>query len=167
METRTTIPAAEIIARAGSFEAVSSWVHVTQDMIDRFAEATGDHQFIHVDPVRAAAQTPFGGTIAHGFLTLSLLSAMAYEVLPAPAEAAMGINYGFDRIRFLAPVPAGARVRARFQLVECGERKPGELLSRYNVTVEIEGSDAPALAADWLGLAVLVKPLESMKDRQA
>ncbi len=150
-----TLPAAEIKALAGTFSAQSSWHLVTQEMIDHFAEATSDHQFIHVDPVRAKAETPFGGTIAHGFLTLSLLSAMAYEVLPAPTEAVMGINYGFDKIRFLTPVPAGARVRGSFRLVECGERKPGELLSRYEVAVEIEGVDSPALVADWLGLAIL------------
>lgn len=155
MQDRKTLPAAELKAMAGNFQATSSWVNVTQEMIDAFAEATADHQFIHVDPVRAKAETPFGGTIAHGFLTLSLLSAMAYEALPKPAEAVMGINYGFDKIRFLSPVPAGARVRAQFRLVECDERKPGEMLSRYAVTVEIEGADAPALVADWLGLAIL------------
>jgi acyl dehydratase len=167
MPTRKTLPAAQIMARAGQFEAASSWVTVSQEMIDRFAEVINDHQFIHVDPIRAKAETPFGGTIAHGFLTLSLLSAMAYEVVPAPEEAVMGINYGFNKIRFLAPVPAGARVRGHFRLVECGERKPGELLSRYAVTVEIEGVDTPALAADWLGLAVLGKTDKNTGDNQA
>lgn len=155
MQDRKTLPAEEIKALAGNFQAVSSWVTVTQEMIDTFARATDDHQFIHVDPVRAKAETPFGGTIAHGFLTLSLLSGLAYEVLPTTAEAVMGINYGFDKIRFLAPVPAGSRIRAQFRLVECEERKPGELLSRYGVEVEIEGVDTPALMADWLGLAIL------------
>ncbi|MEC9344537.1 MAG: MaoC family dehydratase [Pseudomonadota bacterium] len=148
------MPAAELMAQAGSLRAVSAWKEVTQEVIDTFANATGDHQFIHVDPARAA-ETPFGGTIAHGFLTLSLLSSMAYDALPAAAEAVMGINYGFDKVRFLSPVPSGSRIRAHFALVECGERKPGELLSRYEVTVEIEGSDSPALAANWLGLAIL------------
>ena len=152
---RRRMPLAELKASAGTFSATSSWFEITQDMIDRYADAIGDHQFIHVDPVRAKAETPFGGTIAHGFLTLSLLSAMAYEVLPTANETAMGINYGFDKIRFLAPVPAGKRVRAHFRLLECGERKPGELLSRYDVTVEIEGFETPALVANWLGLAVL------------
>ena len=155
MSERKTLPAAEIMAMAGSFEATSSWMAVSQATIDGFADITHDHQFIHVDPVRAKAETPFGGTIAHGFLTLSLLSAMIYEVLPTAQEAVMGINYGFDKIRFLAPVPAGARVRGHFKLIECSKRKPGELLSRYEVTVEIEGNDAPALAAEWLGMAIL------------
>jgi acyl dehydratase len=140
---------------AGTFEAVSSWVAVTQPMIDAFAELTGDRQFIHVDPVRAMAETPFGGTIAHGFLTLSLLSQMAYEVLPAPAEAVISINYGFDKLRFLSPVRSGSRIRARFKLLEFAERRPGEMLSRYDVTIEIEGHDKPALAAQWLGVVVL------------
>jgi len=157
MPERQRLPIAEFKALAGKFEAASSWIKISQKMIDAFAEVTNDYQFIHVDPVRAKAETPFGGAIAHGFLTLSQLSSMAYEVLPAPAEAVMGINYGFDKIRFLTPVPAGARVRGHFRLIECGERKPGELLSRYQVTVEIEGNDAPALVADWLGVAVLGK----------
>jgi acyl dehydratase len=152
---RQRLPLAELKASAGQIAATSSWYTITQDMIDRFADVISDHQFIHVDPARAKAETPFGGTIAHGFLTLSLLSAMAYEVLPTATEAVMGINYGFDKIRFLSPVPAGKRVRAHFRLLECGERKPGELLSRYDVTVEIEGSQNPALVANWLGLAVL------------
>lgn len=152
---RRTLPLAELKALAGKFEATSSWVRVDQMMIDAFAELTGDRQFIHVDPVRSSAETPFGGTIAHGFLTMSLLSGMAYEVLPAPAEAVMSINYGFDKLRFLSPVRSGLRVRARFRLAEITERKPGEMLSRFEVTVEIEGSDKPALAAEWLGVAVL------------
>lgn len=152
---RKTVPLAELVASAGSFEATSSWIRIDQMMIDAFAEITGDRQFIHVDRSRAAAETPFGGTIAHGFLTMSLLSAMAYEALPAPAEAAMSINYGFDKVRFLSPVLAGSRVRGHFKLSELSERKPGEMLSRYSVTVEIEGSDKPALAAEWLGVTVL------------
>lgn len=155
--TGPLMSAAEIKALAGSFEGVSPWIEVTQAMIDAFADATHDHQFIHVDPARAAAETPFGGTIAHGFLTLSLMSAMAYATLPRAREAAMGINYGFDKVRFLAPVRAGSRVRGRMKLAQCEERKPGELLSRYEVTVEIEGSDKPALAADWLGMTILRK----------
>ncbi len=152
---RKTVPLAELVASAGSFEAVSSWIRIDQMMIDAFAEITGDRQFIHVDRTRAAAETPFGGTIAHGFLTMSLLSGMAYEALPAPAEAVMSINYGFDKVRFLSPVLAGSRVRGHFKLIELSERKPGEMLSRYLVTVEIEGSDKPALAAEWLGVTVL------------
>jgi acyl dehydratase len=155
MEERKSVPLAQLVAMAGSFEAVSSWVEVTQPMIDAFAELTNDRQFIHVDADRAKAKTPFGGTIAHGFLTLSLISQMAYEVLPAPAEAVMSINYGFDKLRFLSPVRGGSRIRARFKLLEFTERRPGEMLSRHSVTVEIEGMDKPALAAEWLGIIVL------------
>jgi acyl dehydratase len=155
MENRKNVPLAQLAAMAGNFEAVSSWVEVTQPMIDAFAELTNDRQFIHVDPERAKAETPFGGTIAHGFLTLSLLSQMGYEVLPAPAEAVMSINYGFEKLRFLSPVRSGSRIRARFKLLEFGERRPGEMLSRHGVTIEIEGQDKPALAAEWLGVIVL------------
>ncbi len=125
-------------------------------MIDAFADLTHDRQFIHVDPARAKAETPFGGTIAHGFLTLSLLSQMAYEVLPAPAEAAMSINYGFDKLRFLSPVPQRiAHSRHASSCCEFSERRAGEMLSRHDVTIEIEGQDKPALAAQWLGVVVL------------
>jgi acyl dehydratase len=155
-ETGThALAAHEIIELAGKFEGYSPWITVDQDRIDRFADAIDDHQFIHIDPERAKAETPFGGTIAHGFLTLSLLSTMIYQTLPRAREAMMGINYGFDKIRFLAPVHAGAKIRGVFRLNECGLRKPGELLSKYDVTVEIEGSPTPALVAEWYGLAVL------------
>lgn len=145
----------ELAARAGQEVGVSSWHEVTQPMIDGFADVTSDHQFIHVDPARAAAETPFGGTIAHGFLTLSLLSVMAYEALPGVAGRVMGINYGFDRIRFLSPVRSGSWVRGRFTLVEATHRSPTEVTLRHRVAVEIEGADKPALAADWLTLAIL------------
>ena len=143
-------PVAELRGMIGQEVGVSSWVEVRQAMIDAFADVTRDHQFIHVDPARAAAETPFGGTVAHGFLTLSLLSAMAYEAQPQVAGAAMGVNYGFDRIRFLAPVRAGARVRARFVLTGLDEHRPGEVTLSWGVTVEIEGADRPAIAADWI-----------------
>jgi acyl dehydratase len=134
---------------------VSAWRRVSQRDVDRFSEVTGDHQFIHVDPQRAAAETPFGGTVAHGFLTLSLLSAMGAEILPRLERRRIGINYGFDRIRFVAPVRVGARVRGRFVLLEAGYRSDGAVLTRYAVTVEIEGEEKPALAAEWLTLAIL------------
>lgn len=130
---------------------VSRWITVDQARIDAFAKVTEDHQFIHVDPARAAAETPFGGTIAHGFLTLSLLSAMAYDAQPQLDGIRMSVNYGFDRVRFLSPVPAGARIRARFTLKAAEERVPGEVTMTWGVLVEIEGQDKPALAADWLG----------------
>jgi acyl dehydratase len=131
---------------------VSSWHTVDQKQIDTFAEATNDHQFIHVDPERAKRETPFGGTIAHGFLSLSILSGMAYEAMPALEGSIMSINYGFDKVRFLTPVRAGKRVRARFVLAEATQRAPNELLARTSTTLEIEGEAKPALVADWLGL---------------
>jgi acyl dehydratase len=127
---------------------------VDQQRIDAFADVTTDHQFIHVDRDRAAKETPFGTTIAHGFLSLSLLSAFAYEVLPAIEGNQMSVNYGFDKVRFVSPVRSGARVRGRFTLAEVKPRSPTELLSRTHVTVEIEGEAKPALVADWLGLLV-------------
>lgn len=150
-----TISAKELLASAGKVSGTSEWMTVTQEMINTFADATHDHQFIHVDEERAKAETPFGGTIAHGFLTLSLLSGFVTQCLPRVAEARMGINYGFEKIRFLMPVNSGKRVRGHFKLAECTERKPGELLSKYEVSVEIEGSDKPALIAEWLGMTLL------------
>ena len=142
---------AELEREVGAEPAVSDWIEVTQERIQLFADATGDHQWIHVDPVRAKAG-PFGTTIAHGFLTMSLLSIMSYEVMPVIAGTTMGVNYGFDKLRFISPVRSGKRVRGRFVLAEAKLRKPNELQSRTNVTVEIEGEDKPALVADWLGL---------------
>jgi acyl dehydratase len=133
---------------------VSPWRTVSQEMIDKFADATDDHQFIHVDPVRAA-DTPFGGTIAHGFLSLSLLSTLAYETIPPIEHTAIGVNYGFDRVRFVAPVRSGARVRGRFLLAEMTVRPSGWIHFNYDVTIEIEGSSKPALTARWLTLARL------------
>jgi acyl dehydratase len=118
---------------------VSSWHLVDQKRIDAYADVIEDHQFIHVDPVRARAETAFGTTIAHGFLTMSLLSIMSYEVMPVISGTTMGVNYGFDKLRFITPVRAGSRVRGRFTLAEARLRKPKELQSRTNVTVEIEG----------------------------
>jgi acyl dehydratase len=141
----------EIRSRIGQEIGVSEWITVDQSRIDAFAEATEDHQFIHVD-AEAAAKTPFGGTIAHGFLSLSLLSRMAYDVMLVPDTLKMGVNYGFDRVRFLAPVRSGKRVRGRFVLEDATEKAPGQLLTRHAVTVEIEGEEKPALTATWLGL---------------
>lgn len=134
----------------GKEVGVSDWITVDQSMIDRFADATGDHQFIHVDPKRAAAETSFGGTIAHGFLTLSLLSAMNYNCLPTVRERRLGINYGFDRVRFMAPVKAGARVRGRFVLADCRFRGATMLECVYTATVEIENERKLALTAQWI-----------------
>ena len=139
-------------AMVGKEIGVSSWHLIDQPRIDTYADVTEDHQFIHVDPERAKAETAFGTTIAHGFLTMSMLSVMSYEVMPAIAGTTMGVNYGFDKLRFISPVRSGRRVRGRFVLAEAKLRKPNELQSRTNVTVEIEGEDKPALVADWLGL---------------
>ncbi|MGY8705617.1 MaoC family dehydratase [Bradyrhizobium sp. 18BD] len=130
----------------------SSWHLIDQPRIDAYADVIEDHQFIHVDPERARKETAFGTTIAHGFLTMSLLSIMSYEVMPAVAGATMGVNYGFDKLRFISPVRSGKRVRGRFVLAEAKLRKPSEFQTRTNVTVEIEGEDKPALVAEWLGL---------------
>ena len=141
----------EIRKRIGEEVGVSSWILVDQPRIDAFADATEDRQFIHVDP-ESAARTPFGGTIAHGFLSLSLLSRMGAEAMLLPDSLKMAINYGLDRVRFLAPVRAGSRVRGRFRLDSVEEKAPGQVLMRHTVTVEIEGEDKPALTAEWLGL---------------
>jgi acyl dehydratase len=131
---------------------VSSWHVVDQARIDHYADVIEDHQFIHVDPERAKNETAFGTTVAHGFLTMSLLSIMSYEVMPVVSGTTMGVNYGFDRLRFISPVRSGSRVRGRFTLAEASLRKPKELQSRTHVTVEIEGEEKPALVADWIGL---------------
>ncbi len=142
----------ELQAAVGKEVGVSPWRAVTQAMIDTFADATDDHQFIHVNPERAAAETPFGGTIAHGFLSLSLLSAMFFESIRPLEGDGMGINYGFDRLRFAAPVKSGARIRARFTLAELKVRPSGWVNITHDVTVEIENSIKPALTARWLTL---------------
>jgi acyl dehydratase len=139
----------------GKEVGLSPWRQVTQEMIDRFADATDDHQFIHVDPVRAKAETPFGGTIAHGFLLLALLSPMTYETLPPLAGAGMAINHGFDKLRFSSPVKSGARVRTRFVLMELNARPSGMVQIGYDVTMEIENSLKPALTARWQMIAVM------------
>ena len=141
----------KIRSSVGDEVGMSSWLTLVQDRISTFADATEDRQFIHVDP-DAAARTPFGGTIAHGFLTLSLLSRMAAEVLLVPDTTKMVVNYGLDRVRFLAPVRSGKRVRGRFRLDAVDEKAPGQILLRHEVTVEIEGEDKPALSAQWLTL---------------
>jgi len=141
----------EIKGRIGSEVGVSDWILIDQRRIDAFAEVTEDHQFIHIDP-QAAAATPFGGTIAHGFLTLSLLSRMAADAMLRPADIKMGVNYGFEKVRFLAPVRSGKRVRGRFRLQRFEEKRPGQYQFVHEVTVEIEGEDKPALIADWIGL---------------
>ena len=138
-------------AAIGETEGSGDWVEITQERINAFADVTEDHQFIHVD-AEGAAKTPFGGTIAHGFLSLSLLSRMAADAMLRPEHVKMGVNYGFERVRFLAPVRSGKRVRGRFTLASLEEKRPGQWQFVHTVTVEIEDEDKPALIADWIGL---------------
>jgi acyl dehydratase len=143
----------EIRSRIGEEVGVSGWLTLDQERIAAFADATEDRQFIHVD-TEGAARTPFGGTIAHGFLTLSLLSRMAAEAMLVPDNSQMVINYGLDRVRFLAPVKSGKRVRGRFVLDGADDKPGGQILLRHLVTVEIEDEDKPAVSATWLTLIV-------------
>jgi len=141
----------DIRSRIGEEVGVSSWIEIDQQRIDTFADATEDHQFIHIDP-QAAAAAGLGSTIAHGFLSLSLLSRMAADASLLPDGLKMALNYGLDRVRFLAPVRSGKRIRGRFTLDSIEEKAPGQWLLRHTVTVEIEGEEKPALSAQWLGL---------------
>jgi len=150
--------ATDLQALIGTEVGVSKWIEIDQKRIDAFADATEDWQFIHVNP-EAAAQTPFGGTIAHGFLTLSLMSAMTYDANPPLEGVVMGVNYGFDKLRFIAPVRAGSKVRGRFKLLSAENKGSAEGVSRWlikhEVTVEIDGADKPALIAEWLGMQMV------------
>lgn len=133
---------------------LSDWIVIDQAKIDRFADVTEDWQFIHVDPKRAAG-TPFGGTIAHGFLTLSMLSRLAEDVIPRLKDVRMGVNYGFEKLRFMNPVRAGKRIRGRFTLMAADERLRGQWTCKYGVRVEIEGEEKPALVAEWIGMQII------------
>ena len=138
----------------GQEVGLSRWITVDQARIDAFARITEDEQFIHVDP-EAAKHTPFGGTIAHGFLTLSLASAMSYDAVAPLDGMVMGVNYGFDKLRFLAPVPAGSNIRGRFKLLSAEDKGGGRWLLKHELTVEIEGADKPALIAEWLSMQMV------------
>jgi len=138
----------------GTEVGVSNWILVDQKMINDFARTTHDEQWIHVDPERAAAETPFGGTIAHGFLTLSLGSRFAYDCFSMLPGQVMGINYGMNKLRFLKPVVAGSRLRGRFTLQKVTSKGDVNLLRENLLTIEIEGEETPALIAEWLGMAV-------------
>ncbi len=147
--TAPSLALEEYLQQIGRQIGTSDWIALDQDRIDRFADVTDDRQFIHVDP-EAAQQTSFGGTIAHGFLSLSMLSALANTGLPKIALATMEINYGFNRVRFLKPVRSGSRVRGVFRLENVETRSGGRWLSTVNVTVEIENEETPAAVAEWL-----------------
>ena len=148
----------ELQSLIGQEVGLSRWITVDQARIDAFARVTEDEQFIHVDPERARA-TLFGRTIAHGFLTLSLASAMSYDAVAPLEGVVMGVNYGFDKLRFLAPVPAGSRVRGRFRLLSAEDKGAQDGVTRWllkhELTVEIEGADKPALIAEWLGMQMV------------
>ena len=146
------IPLARLAERVGSECGVSTWITLDQARIDAFAECTGDRQWIHVDRERAARESPFGGTVAHGFLTLALLAPSALEVLVARVAAAQALNYGLDKVRFVAPVRAGKRVRNRIRIAAVEERGEGRCLLTTENTVEIEGEPKPALVATALVL---------------
>jgi acyl dehydratase len=150
----STVTRELLAALVGKEVGVSDWFTVDQWRVNVFADVTLDHQFIHVDPARARA-TPFGGTIAHGFLTLSLLVHLCLPFIPEPKNRELVVNYGFDRIRFVAPLRVGKRIRARGTLGAIEERKPNQIVLRMDVTVEIEGEDKPALVAEWLSLHVV------------
>ncbi len=137
----------EMQTKQGEVIGISRWFEIDQSRIDRFADTTEDHQFIHVDP-EAAKDTPFGQTIAHGFLTVSMLAPMMSE-LDKP-EVKMSVNYGFNKLRFLAPVKSGKRIRGHFKLIELVEKRPGQWQQTVEATIEIDGEDKPALLAEWI-----------------
>ena len=146
----TSITPAQLAEKVGEHIGTSEWVHVTQEMINKFADATGDHQFIHLDEEKAK-MTPFGGTIAHGFLTLSLFPVFsATSDGPKIGGVKMGVNYGGNKVRFLSPVPSGSKVRGHFKLVEMIEKRPGQWQQTVEMSVEIEGNEKPALLAEWI-----------------
>lgn len=150
----TPVALSDFIARVGQEVGLSDWIMVGQDRIDHFAAVTEDRQFIHTDPDRAARETNFGGTIAHGYLTLSLVTAMFQQAIPPMADVKMSINYGLNNVRFLAPLRSGKRVRARFVLQSALERSPGQWQLIFLTTVEIEGIEKPALVMESIVLLV-------------
>jgi len=151
---KDTIRPSELSSLAGRELEPSAWLEITQDRVNQFADATNDHQFIHVDADKAA-QTPFGGTIAHGFLTLSLIPFLTAEQPPAIEGLVMAINYGSDKVRYLQPVRVGSRVRARQKFLEVTEKNPGQWLVKSQITIEIENQPKPALVAEYLALFIV------------
>ena len=141
---------AQMQERVGSAFGASAWMLIDQARISAFADLTDDRYFIHTDPARAARETPYGGTIAHGFLTLSLLAQMAYQVCPGVEGTRSGVNYGFNRLRFLSPVRAGSRVRGHYTLKNFESQPGSRWTATWDVTVEIEGESKPAIAAEWI-----------------
>jgi acyl dehydratase len=152
MPAREITSLEELRSLTGQEAAVSDWFEVTQDIIDRFADATGDHQWIHVDVERAKAESPYGTTIAHGFLTLSLLSQLMPQTVEIKLPIKMGVNYGLNKVRFPSAVPAGSKIRARAVLQSLEEIAAKEIGWQlvWNITVEREGGNKPCLVAEWL-----------------
>ncbi|MBT8200682.1 MAG: MaoC family dehydratase [Acidimicrobiia bacterium] len=148
------VPADELATYIGAKLGPSEWLHIDQDRIDAFADVTLDHQFIHIDP-EAAAKTEFGSTIAHGFLTLSLLSYLCSELTLMPEHLAIGINYGFDSVRFVQPVVVDSWIRAHVSVLDVNNKGQGRYLIKNSVTVEIKGQEKPALVAEWLGMGIV------------
>ena len=149
-----TIKAEDLPGLIGTELEPSPWLEITQERVNQFADATNDHQFIHVDPEKAK-QTPFGGPIAHGFLSLSLLSYLNAQSPIVPENTVMGINYGSDRVRYLTPVAVGKRIRSRQKILEASEKQPGQWLVKTAVTVDIEGEKMPALIAEILSMFIV------------
>ena len=144
-----TVPKNEMTNAVGMKLGPSEWIELSQQRINAFADCTEDHQFIHVDEAKAKA-TPFGGTIAHGFLTLSLLAGLIEKIGVTPENTVMGMNYGFDKIRFLAPVKSGKRVRMVGEVLSVDQKDANRFLTTFGVSIEIEGEDTPALVAEFL-----------------
>jgi acyl dehydratase len=148
------IKATELPGMVGKELEPSPWIEITQERVNQFAEATNDHQFIHVSPLKAKL-TPFGGTIAHGFLSLSLLSYLNAQSAMIPQGLTMAVNYGSDKVRYLAPVKVGKKIRSKQTILEAAEKRPGQWLVKTAVTVEIDGESTPALIAEILSLYIV------------
>ncbi|ESQ99822.1 MaoC family dehydratase [Stutzerimonas chloritidismutans AW-1] len=148
------VPVAQLKDYIGKELGYSEWLTVDQQRVNQFADCTGDHQFIHIDAEKAA-QTPFGGTIAHGFLSLSLLPMLSGDLMVVPEGTRMGVNYGLDSLRFIQPVRVGSRVRLGLTLIDAYEKNPGQWLLKARAVMEIEGSEKPAYIAETLALCVL------------
>lgn len=153
MSDALRLPREEYLNAAGREFGPSEWIKIDQQRINKFAEATDDYQFIHVDPERAAKETPFGSTIAHGFLTLSLLVPLIADIQPKIEGVKMGINYGLDKVRFLQPVKVDSEIRGKVKILSVEEKRPGQFLTKTEVTIEIKGETKPALIAEWLGMS--------------
>ena len=148
------VPKEELLNQIGTKFEPGPWVEMPQERVNTFADCTEDHQFIHIDAEKAA-QTPFGGTIAHGFLTLSMLVKMCEESAIVPENVVMGLNYGFDKIRFLAPVKVGKRIRTNVEILDIDQKDDNRFLIKQGISVEIEGEETPALVAEWLAMVIV------------